>query len=446
MINNKRIQKLNKIEIKRNKYGIYWMQASQRVYFNDALNYAIYLANQLNIPLYVIFGITDKYLNADIRHYIFMIEGLKETFQILNQKGIKTIIEIVKYPYEAVIKYSKDASFVIADVGYTKIQREWRSRLAQKINCALYQVESDVIVPVEIASKKEEFGAYTIRNKIIKNIPEFLGYQSDIPEINKKILQKNILYDFEKIIDRLKLKREVMQSKKFTGGYSQAKKLLKIFINKKLKKYERLKNDPSFDFQSNLSPYIHFGQISTFEIALEVFKAGININHAFLDELIIRRELAVNFVYYNKNYDNFNCLPDWAKKTLIDHESDKRSYIYNLKQLENGETHDIYWNAAQKELLKTGKMHGYMRMYWGKKVIEWTKSLLDAYDILVYLNDKYELDGRDPNGYAGIAWCFGKHDRPWGERNIFGKVRYMSENGLKIKFDMDKYIEKVKNE
>ncbi len=446
MVENKRIKKLNKFEIRKNKYGIYWMQASQRVCFNHALYHAIYLANQFNIPLYVVFGVTDRYLNADVRHYVFMLEGIKEIFQILNQKGIKTIIEIVKYPYESVIKYSKNASFVVTDVGYTRIQREWREKLAQKINCVLYQVESDVIVPVEVVSKKEEFGAYTIRSKIQKNIPEFLTFHTDIPKIKNKILQKNILYDFEKILKKLKLKKQVMETKKFTGGYSQAKKILKKFLDEKLENYTKLKNDPTVDFQSNLSPYIHFGQISTHEIALEVLKAGVNINHAFLDELIIRRELAINFVYYNKDYDNFNCLPAWTKKTLLDHEFDKRQYNYNIKQLENGETHDIYWNTAQKELVKTGKMHGYMRMYWGKKVIEWTKSLMDAYDILVYLNDKYELDGRDPNGYAGIAWCFGKHDRPWREINIFGKVRYMSENGLKTKFNMDKYIERVNNE
>lgn len=445
MIEQERIKKLNTIEEKKGKYGVCWMQASQRVFYNFALNYAIELSNKFKIPLLVIFGLTENYLNASERHYAFMLQGLSETFSLLNQKGIDTKLEFVNEPYEAVLKYSKDAAFVVGDVGYTKIQKNWREKLKQKLKCAYYLVESDVVVPVEEVSAKEEFGAYTIRPKIIKKIFKYINNRPGFPDLNEKT-KKIKKINFDIIFKRLKFNNRTSISKKFKGGYSDAKHLLNKFIKEKLKYYERFRNDPSKDFQSDLSPYIHFGQISTLEIAQEVLKTGINLKHQFLDELIIRRELAINFVYYNKDYDNFNSLPNWSKDTLLFHESDKREYNYNLKQLENAETYDIYWNAAQKELIKTGKMHGYMRMYWGKKVIEWTKSVIEAYHILIYLNDKYELDGRDPNGYAGIAWCFGKHDRPWGERKIFGKVRYLNKNGLKKKFDMEKYVKRVEDE
>jgi deoxyribodipyrimidine photo-lyase len=197
------------------------------------------------------------------------------------------------------------------------------------------------------------------------------------------------------------------------------------------------------EFTSGLSPYLHFGQISPLFVALEVKKSGKKGKEDFLEELIVRRELAVNFVHYNSAYDSFNCLPQWAKATLHAHLEDKREYAYSLKDLENAKTHDPYWNAAQEEMRISGKMHGYMRMYWGKKILEWTRSPEEAFRRALYLNNKYNIDGRDPNGFAGVAWCFGKHDRPWKERQIFGKVRYMSSHGLERKFEIEKYVRKI---
>ncbi len=194
-----------------------------------------------------------------------------------------------------------------------------------------------------------------------------------------------------------------------------------------------------------MSPYLHFGQISPLHIALEVLKTKSPGKSAYLEELIIRRELAVNFVYYNREYDNLKCLPDWAYNTLMEHRKDKREYIYSLEEFENAETHDPYWNAAQLEMVHSGKMQGYMRMYWGKKILEWAQNPEKAYQIALKLNNRYELDGRDPNGYAGVAWCFGKHDRAWKEREIFGKVRYMNDHGLRRKFKMDSYVDVVNN-
>jgi deoxyribodipyrimidine photo-lyase len=213
-----------------------------------------------------------------------------------------------------------------------------------------------------------------------------------------------------------------------------------------LSRYGAQRNDPTLDAQSHLSPYIHFGQLSAQRIALEVFKAdaGEEVKDTFLEELIVRRELSDNFCYYNLDYDNTNGFPAWARKTLDEHRKDPRDYLYSRDQFEQAETHDDLWNAAQREMAKRGKMHGYMRMYWAKKILEWTPSPEIALETAIYLNDRYAIDGRDPNGYAGIAWSIGGvHDRAWNERMVFGKVRYMSYNGCKSKFNIKRYIERI---
>jgi deoxyribodipyrimidine photo-lyase len=229
----------------------------------------------------------------------------------------------------------------------------------------------------------------------------------------------------------------------FTGGTNYAKKFLSDFIEKKLDRFTKDRNDPNVDCVSHLSPYLHFGQISPLYITLEVMKTKSRGKDAFLEELIVRRELSHNFVWFNKNYDTFDALPPWAKNTLNFHRRDKRQYIYSLDDFEQAKTHDPYWNAAQKEMVLAGKMHGYMRMYWGKKIIEWSKNPQEALRLTLYLNNKYELDGRDPNGFTGVAWCFGKHDRAWSERPVFGKIRYMNAAGLKRKFNADGYVGKI---
>jgi deoxyribodipyrimidine photo-lyase len=220
--------------------------------------------------------------------------------------------------------------------------------------------------------------------------------------------------------------------------------MLRRFIKNRLSRYPDERNDPTKEVVSDLSPYLHFGQLSAQQVALEVRKSGMKGREDFLEELIIRRELSDNFCFYNPHYDRFDGFPDWAKKTLDEHRKDPRDYIYTLEQFESGQTHDELWNAAQMEMVKRGKMHGYMRMYWAKKILEWTKSPEEAQEIAIFLNDKYELDGREPNGYVGIAWSIGGvHDRAWGQRPVFGKIRYMSYNGCRSKFNVAKYIEEV---
>jgi deoxyribodipyrimidine photo-lyase len=222
-----------------------------------------------------------------------------------------------------------------------------------------------------------------------------------------------------------------------------AQELLMGFIRENLDRYPAYRNDPVAGVLSCMSPYLHFGQISPLSIALNILETKSPSAGTYLEELIVRRELSMNFVHYNPLYDEFSGLPDWARKTLLSHSGDLREYTYRFSEFESARTHDPFWNAAQREMVLTGKMHGYMRMYWGKKILEWSETPEEAYRTALALNNRYELDGRDPNGYAGIAWCFGKHDRAWQERPVFGKIRYMNAAGLNRKFDAARYVARI---
>jgi deoxyribodipyrimidine photo-lyase len=445
MIQKERIKALNKKEVKKGAYVLYWMQASQRAEYNHALEYAILKGNELHQPIVVFFGMTEHFPEANERHYTFMLEGLREVKRSLEQTGIQMVI-LHESPELGAIQLAKGASLSVVDRGYLKIQKKWRSDAADQMDCPLIEVESDVVVPVEETSSKEEYAAATIRSKIHKKLSYFL-----VPLKQKDPAVESLSLDFDsfdiedigKTISKLRIDRSVKKVNAFQGGMKEALKHLEVFLEGKLDQFPELRNDPTLDYLSHMSPYLHFGQISPLYIALKVSKTGSPGIEAFLEELIVRRELSMNFVFYNEKYDSFEAIPDWAKKTLRAHNKDKRQYTYTLEELESAKTHDPYWSAAQKEMVIKGKMHGYMRMYWGKKIIEWTKTPEEAFRRALYLNNKYELDGRDPNGFTGVAWCFGKHDRPWGERPIFGKVRYMNDQGLKRKFDADGYVKRM---
>jgi len=448
MIQIERISYLNEKKEQKGKYIIYWMQASQRTHYNQALEMAIRIANQRSLPVMVYFELIDHFPEANLRHYYFMLEGLKEVSRELNDLGIQIIIN---YPpdkqYPDLLELSRKAVMVITDCGYLRFQRQWREKVASQLPCMIMQVESNVVIPVEIASPKEEYTAGTFRPKINRLIQDYLKpIKMTTPEYSSldfKINSFSIDNIYESL-NQLSIDSSVPLSPFYQGGTSQAKKLLNRFIEEKIYRYASLSNDPSQDYLSHMSPYLHFGQISPLYIALRgQAEAPVEIYENYLEELIVRREVAINFVYYNPNYDKFKGLPEWAENTLEEHKYDIRPYVYSKEELEQALTHDPYWNAAQKEMVITGKMHGYMRMYWSKKILEWSPTPQEAFERCLYLNNKYELDGRDPNGYAGVAWCFGKHDRAWKERSIFGKVRYMNDNGLKRKFDIDRYVERI---
>jgi len=445
MIQKARIKALNKKDVKKGAYVLYWMQASQRAEYNHALEYAILRANELRQPIVVFFGITDHFPEANERHYAFMLEGLREVRRSLEKRGIQMVI-LHKSPELGAVQVARRASLAVVDQGYLKIQKKWRNDAGNQMDCPLIQIESDLVVPVEEASPKEEYSAATLRPKIHKKLKHFLtSLKEHDPLVDSCCLSFDSfdVEDIEIALSKLGIDRSVKKVTSFHGGTKEARKHLQVFLQERLDQFPELRNDPTLDYLSHMSPYLHFGQISPLFVALKASETKSPGTEAFLEELIVRRELSMNFVFYNESYDSFEAVPDWAKKTLRVHQKDRRQYTYTLEEMESAKTHDPYWNAAQKEMIIQGKMHGYMRMYWGKKIIEWSKTPEEAFRIAVYLNNKYELDGRDPNGFTGAAWCFGKHDCPWGNRPIFGNVRYMNDKGLKRKFDSDGYVKKM---
>ena len=445
MIHETRIKPLNGLGRKRGDYVLYWMQASPRESCNHALEHAIDLANGMGLPVVCYFGLTDRYPSANLRHYRFMLEGLLKTAESLRERGIALAVR-KREPYAGALEMAERASAVVVDRGYLRHQRAWRSRVGERADCGVIQVESDVVVPTAEASTKEEYAARTIRPKIRSALPDYLvplrrrDVGKDSTSLDIEGLDPG---DVEAILNSLQIDRSVAAAPDFEGGTSQAERLLRSFVEEKLERYAEDRNDPNKKVLSNLSPYLHFGQISPLQVALVVSEHGGPGADAFLEELIVRRELSMNFVLHNERYDTYDGLPDWARKTLAEHESDEREFVYSREEFEAGGTHDQYWNAAQREMILTGKMHGYMRMYWGKKILEWSRSPREAFETALYLNDKYELDGRDANGYTGVAWCFGKHDRPWARRAVFGTIRYMNDKGLRRKFDADAYVKAV---
>ncbi len=425
----------------------YWMSRDQRAQDNWALIYAQELALRKKVPLAVIFCHVPLFLEAAERNYAFMLTGLKETSLRLEKLGIPFFL-LSGEPTTILPQFIKKhhISSLVTDFDPLRIKRQWKDAVSRKIGIPFYEIDSHNIVPCVIASPKYEYGAYTIRKKIARLLPAFL---IPFPALKKHPFpwpQNTPRIDWKKILVPAVTHNTMRNLAWIKPGETEAHKKLKHFIEEKLTFYESERNDPSRNAQSDLSPYLHFGHISAQRIALEIGKSAVtgHIKDVFLDELIIRRELSDNFCYYNPLYDSFDGFPDWARKTLNEHRKDSRPHLYSLEQFEVAQTHDELWNAAQTEMVKKGKMHGYMRMYWAKKILEWTPSPETAMEIAIYLNNRYELDGRDPNGYAGIAWSIGGvHDRAWNERNVFGKIRYMSYNGCKSKFNIKGYIEYV---
>lgn len=434
---------------------LYWMQQSQRVHFNHALNHSIELANLYKLPLVCLFILDDTYPEANERSYAFMLEGLQEVKQLLEKLGINFVFKLGR-PQEMIKPYLKDAQAFVMDRGYLKHQRSWRKQIYEFSKddefLSIDMVDTDLIVPVHIASQKVEYGAYTIRpklKKIFSDYRDFNNLQTLNNKIDLKLKSDNDLSDIFLLINDINIDKSVKKSLYYQGGYSFASKLFSTFIFDKSDQYPD-SSDPSKDVTSLMSMYLHFGQISSLELLERLYLAlnqgqikGESFDQ-YIEQLLIRRELAFNFVYYQIGYDQFESMTEsWAYQTMKAHEFDHKPYLYDIKQYESYETHDPYFNAAMKQMIVTGYMHNYMRMYWAKKIIEWSPSFEIAYKNTLYLNNKYFIDGRDPNSYTGVAWCFGKHDRAWTERSIFGKLRYMNDKGLERKFDIKVYVDKM---
>lgn len=433
---------------------ILWMNRDMRIHDNWSFIYAFEKAQEKGEKLLVVYNLVCDYLGGTSRQLDFKKRILSDLKTICKEHDISfTVLETTeKNSGEELVSFfnKHKAGEVVTDFCPLKIAKKWTEYVAKHLDCRVTQVDSHNIIPCWHLSPKQEYAAYTIRPKIFKLLPEFL---EEFPSyvLNNKTGKKVAIPSY--------------QDSSKVGIYKEAHELAKSFLKNKLDNYNTLRNDPLVDQQSNLSPYLHYGVIAPQRVARSVLEftgkpiskllhdkknlAGVDHKEqeesagAFLEELIVRRELADNFCYYCEDYDSTKCFPSWAIDSLDKEEKTEREYLYTKKEFEEARTHDDLWNAAQTEMLVTGKMHGYLRMYWAKKILEWTKNADEAMKIAIYLNDKYELDGRDPNGYAGIAWSIGGvHDRAWFPRPIFGLVRFMAKSGCEKKFDTKAYITK----
>lgn len=420
---------------------IYWMSRDQRTEDNWALLYAADQARQRETGLIVVFCLAPVFLDATIRQYGYMLKGLVQVEAGLRLRNIPFFLRLgdAAATLPPLVR-DLDAGLLVTEFSPLRVKRLWTEEVLRNVSIPVHEVDAHNIVPCREASDKQEYAARTIRQKIHRRIEEFLTEFPKLPRFSHPASTTAV--DWDAARQSLRVNMNVTEVDWLRPGENAARKTLDAFIRQRLPEYGK-RNDPNAPVLSNLSPYLHFGQISAQRAALEVMRnsAAAESREAFLEELIIRRELADNFCWYNPDYDTVAGFPDWARKTLEKHRSDRREYLYDLATLEEAATHDPLWNAAQTEMVATGKMHGYMRMYWAKKVLEWSASPEEAMSAAVFLNDKYELDGRDPNGYTGIAWSIGGvHDRPWFERPVFGQIRYMSAAGCARKFNVPEYV------
>lgn len=431
------------------RFVLYWMQQSQRAAGNHALEHAIQRANALGLPVRVGFGLTDDYPEATWRHYRFMLEGLAETAQALAARGIPFVLRQGPPPQVA-LELAKGAAELVCDRGYLRHQRAWRREVAAAARCPVTEVESDAVVPVAVASSRAEVGARTLRPRLGRRLDEFLVPLQETALVTRGGAAEArgvALDDLDALLARMRVDRDVPPvSDRFRGGTGQARARLAAFVRSTLPHYASRRSAPEESAVSHLSMYLHFGQISPIEVACAA-RAARGADEAsrssFVEELIVRRELGINFVTYTEDYEGWRAVPAWARATLSRHARDPRPALYTRDQVERAATGDPYFNAAMREMRFTGYLHNQMRMYWGKKILEWTAEPEAAHATALALNNRYLLDGRDPSSFANVGWIFGLHDRPWPERPVFGTVRSMTAGGLERKSDIRAYVADV---
>jgi deoxyribodipyrimidine photo-lyase len=417
---------------------VYWMQRAQRAADNPALDIAIEAGNALKTPVVVFFGLHAFVERANLRHYRFLVEGLTELADGLARRGVGFVLR--RSPDHLLLPFLADVqpALVIGDESPLRQTEGWRQSVARALRVPLWTVDADVVVPSALLLK-EQYAARTIRPRIHARLREFLVEsrppRAAIPWRMPRGLPH--LRPSLDVLDGFPCDRSVGPVNGAKGGRTEGLR------HPRLAAYDEDRNHPEHDGTSRLSPYLHFGQLGPREVARAVSDAGGSRTgaDAFLEQLIVRRELAVNFVAFNPRYDSLDGCEAWGLRTLRRHARDRRPVLYTADQLEAAETHDPLWNAAQRQMVESGWMHGYVRMYWAKKILEWTRRADEAFDLAVVLNDRYLLDGRDPNGYTNIAWAIGgKHDRPWPERPVSGTIRWMSFASTSKKFDSKAYI------
>ena len=424
---------------------VYWMQRAQRAIDNPALDAAVEAANALHKPVVAFLAPIPFYPHANLRHYRFLNEGIPDIAADLAKRNIGFVLR--RYPDHSLAKFCEEVrpALVVGDENPLREPEGWRTKAAKKLNAPFWTVDADVIVPSKLL-ENAHYAAHTIRPRLLPLLKQHL-IASTNPHAHVSWKKPEDVFSLDqscRITEGWNIDRSVLPVSQWRGGSTAAARLLREFLQHKLNGYRTQRNKPEVDHTSRLSPYLHFGNISPITVALAVQNADAPDadKQAFLNQIITWRELSVNLVRFNPDYDSFECAEPWAHRTLAKHKKDHRPILYTESQLENAETHDQLWNAAQMQMVNTGWMHNYVRMYWAKKILEWSPTPAEAYHIAVRLNDKYELDGRDPNGYAGVAWAIvGKFDRAWFERPIFGQIRYMSGESTGRKFDSKKYIQ-----
>jgi deoxyribodipyrimidine photo-lyase len=475
---------------------VYWMQRAMRIVDNAALDVAIQAGNLLDLPVVVFFSVIPDYPHANLRHYHFMAQGLRDVEADAAERGVGFVVR--RHPDNSLEAFLEEAeaALLIGDENPCREPERWRRVLARRLKLPYWTVDADVVVPSRVFDRSFVL-MHHFRPHLKRELPKFLVAPKTIEPLHpwkpwKALPSFSLSGDITAGFG--KLDRAVKPVDSFTGGTHAALKRVAEFVGLEsgsgigssgpdqhpemevlrlrsaqgaapnsaqdggldlergsadapLARYDVVRNHPELRGTSRLSPYLHFGNIGPLTVALAVEeavrqgKATASARDRFLEQLIGWRELSVLFVRHEPNYDNWECAAPWARKTLVEHTGDPRPHCYTLKQLERAETVDELWNAAQREMVETGWMHGYMRMYWAKKILEWAPDPARAFEWAVELNDRYELDGRDPNGYAGIAWALvGRHDRPWFNRPVFGLVRTMTGASMAKKFDAGAYI------
>lgn len=452
------------------KSVIYWMQRDVRTVDNWALLFASHLAETHRLPLHVVHVLNPPALVQDNeiptlenmgtteRHGKFLLGGL----QLVHQELAKTHVPLhllrpqshdkVATLFESQILEPLSPAAVVCDFHAIRHYRKWMEmdvkEPCEKLKVPLWQVDAHNVVPVWRAADKRQVGARTLRPRIHKVVQEYL---QKFPQFNGNVhcANKPILPDFDYTAcqDFLDWDTSVKEIVSIPPGTDAAKKQFETFVTGGLAKYDELRNDPNYSTVcSNLSPWLNHGHISFQRCMMAIKKLNKHAtgSAAYIEEGLIRRELSDNFLYYTpRDYDTLSATAEWAQETLNVHSSDEREYLYSLEELENACTHDDLWNAAQLQVVREGGMHGFLRMYWAKKILEWTESPEVALKTAQYFNDKYALDGRDPNGFVGVGWSImGIHDQGWKEREIFGKIRYMNYNGCKRKFKIPDFVRK----
>ncbi|XP_027875310.1 CPD photolyase isoform X2 [Xiphophorus couchianus] len=429
---------------------LYWMQRDQRVQDNWALIRAQQLATKEGLPLHVCFClVVPKSELSTLRHYAFLLKGLQEV--ATDCKRLNVQFHLLRgAPGEVLPGFVSDRGLgaVVTDFSPLREPQQWLNDVKKKLSkdIPLIQVDAHNIVPCWVASPKLEYAARTIRGKITKLLPEFLTDFLPVEKHQHTATRTAKPVDWEQTLASLDVDRTVGEPQWAKPGSEAGMAMLESFIDVRLKLFATQRNDPNTAALSQLSPWIRFGQLSAQRVALQVRRCGKNASEsvaAFIEELVVRRELTDNFCFYNEKYDKVEGAYEWAQKTLKDHAKDKRDNIYTREQLEKAQTHDKLWNGAQYQMVVEGKMHGFLRMYWAKKILEWTCSPEEALSIALYLNDRYELDGQDPNGFVGCMWSIcGIHDQGWAERPVFGKIRYMNYKGCLRKFKVAQFERK----